>query len=247
MIVASDSSPTAARRASIAGRDRGIGRQPIAAAREQRGVGDHRRAQAEMTGLRIGAVRRRPRIDDDHQLQRRQQVPHLLHLRRLDAIRDDGDAGAGVGEDVADLRRRQRRINRHRDHADRLRREIDEDPLGPALADDGEPVPGGEADRQQAGGALPDRLDAGPSPTSRESRPRCSAARSAGRGPRAASERRAGRPASPSAARPLFVGGRTRAAVRQAPAGSRPIGRRASTTSSTSVIVIVLSTALTMS
>ena len=139
--------------------DRRVDRQPLAAAREERGAGDDRRAQAEVTGLRITGVRRRPRVDDDHQLQRRQQVSHLLHLRRLDAIRDDGDAGAGVGEDVPDLRRRQRRIDRHGDDADRLRREIDQDPLGPALGHDRQPVAGGKAGRQQAGGALLDRLD----------------------------------------------------------------------------------------
>ena len=70
--------------------------------------------------------------------------------------RDEQELGAAVGDDVAHLGRRQRRVEGHRHGADQVAGEVDDVPLGPVLGEQRDPValrhPGrGQARRRLSG------------------------------------------------------------------------------------------------
>ena len=69
---------------------------------------------------------------------------------RAVAGRDDGGLRAGVLQDVARLRRGERRIDRHRDRAGGKDREVGDQPLRPALGHDRDAIAGADAERAQA-------------------------------------------------------------------------------------------------
>src|SRR5581483_1064769 len=81
------------------------------------------------------------------------RVAHLGERRR--AV-DEDDPGAGIEQDEAGLVRDVRRINRDRDAAGRLDREVDLDPPGARRGEDGGALAGLEPERDQAGGYLVD-------------------------------------------------------------------------------------------
>ena len=117
-------------------------------------LGHHPGVSARGDGLEREDGRRRggDGLERDDRLQPRQLVAHLLQLLELLGGRYDRHARARVPDDVARLRRVQRRVHRHRDGSDRDDREIGQEPLGPALRHDDNPIAAFDAE-----GAKPER------------------------------------------------------------------------------------------
>ncbi len=100
-----------------------------------------------------------PAVEEDHGPELRQLVADGLNLLELLARGNDGRPRARVLQDVFRLRRRQRRIDRHRDAAGRQDPEVRHQPLGTALGDDGDAIALGHAERPQPQRRVPNLLE----------------------------------------------------------------------------------------
>ena len=104
-------------------------------------------------------VARRPAVHQDDGLERRQLVPDVLDLLELQPRRDDRRLRARVVQDVTRLRRRERRVNRHRDRCPGQDRQVGLQPLGPALGDNRDAVARRDPERPQPERQVPDALE----------------------------------------------------------------------------------------
>ena len=101
----------------------------------------------------------RPRLHDDHRLDPRQLVADFLNLLELQSRRDDRDPRAAVLQDVARLRRRERRIDRHGHAAAGQHGEVGNHPLGPALGHQRHAVAARHPEPAEAERDVPDALE----------------------------------------------------------------------------------------
>ena len=83
---------------------------------------------------------------------------HEFEVVTSELVREEASRG-GIREDVARLRLRQRRIHRHADRPVHEQREIREQPSGPALGHDGNPIAGLHAERAQPERQVPQPLE----------------------------------------------------------------------------------------
>ena len=133
--------------------------------------GDRRRSAARFGTARIRlaglgfarcVVARRRRVDDDEDGQVGQVLPDGADLGRLGLIGRHRGAGARIGQDVAHLRFRQGRVDRHRHRAARQDGVVGDQPLRAALRQDRDAVSGLDAEGAQTEAEVPDLLEERP-------------------------------------------------------------------------------------
>ena len=93
-----------------------------------------------------------PGVDDDDGAQLGELVPDGDGLVELLLVFDDDDPGVRVAQDLRDAGFGLGRVDAHGDGTDALDGEVGEEPLGPVLAQHGDPVAGSDAEMTQAEG-----------------------------------------------------------------------------------------------
>ena len=104
---------------------------------------------AAMRSSRISSPSGRRLRHHGDELERRQPLADRGHAVGLRAVAGDHDAHLAVAQHVREVVERRRRVRRHRHHAGRERREVQQRPLEARLRDDAQAVAGPEAESQE--------------------------------------------------------------------------------------------------
>ena len=144
----------------------GLHRRPrlVDGGRVRRRVRDAHRGDAVEPHLVAQGQGLRHHGDD---LDRRRLVAHRRHAVGLHSVAGHHQAHRAVAQHVGEVLVGRRRVRRHRHHAGRQRRDVEQRPLQARLRDDAQAVAGPEAERQESVCELAHPcLDLGPRPVS---------------------------------------------------------------------------------